>query len=825
MTDQSEPVDESQPAIWMENVPVQGPDAVKRILYLDAHDAFSRNIINFIETTLPVVVDRIEIDEEIRRFADLAERYDAIVAGSGPGFPDVEENLGLMADIWDLDVPLMGIGLGFQSLCKHFGAAIEKLPEPEYGARVKVHHARQDIFSGTGESSGEDDSSEEDVDISFDDAQKLISPFKAAIYQSHRVVLGHPVEKPDVDGETKLFVPGECKELLPLAWRVKRTPDFSAIIMGVRHTSKPLWGLQFHPESFSSSKDCEGLITSWWSQVQRFNLDRTPIDRPKLSPLANIEMYNTDTDNITASRARVVSDKLLRWSSSAGSEVYYREMPPVNLTIDRICEKLGVPYSQCAVLKIDPHCTVVAVQSPGSWAFEYFASKDMLHAEHLEAKQTFDERPGDIHEVIRRFMNKKVATGGADKSCFWGGLLGYYSYDTELQKYGITPTRVVDRERVIDVCFLWTERSIYIDREHGVWIQSLCRSDNRQDGWLDRMAEQLTSVTLPEGIPEDALHTFLFHQIQPENDLIRSMLQGSTITPPEEQEFRDQAEQARNFIQNGEVYRLFLATQANVKLSKCEDPHTKALRSWLLFKKLVKTNQPTCYAYMQIGPKIISLSSRVLMVWRREGWFGNGPEHLMVRSEGLTPEEALERAKRPPKTMAFDLAMNDLRIVSGSGDPAVQQSLRVSNSNYSLVTTMYWGFAPQPPPVLKKFNMRIKAKGPRSRHDHRALPECLPPFRTTGVPKTNAAKILADVQEVHGRGIHGGIVGYYDVGGCGEWHVADRAAFSFCDKKTEQELWYVGAGIQITENTSPDLTWNRVSKTINRMLGAFRSGG
>ena len=137
--------------------------------------------------------------------------------------------------------------------------------------------------------------------------------------------------------------------------------------MAARDISKPFWGLQFHPESYGSSEDCKGLIDTWWSQIHRFNHDRTPIHRPRLGSFANKEMYDVVIDAKTASTVRAVSEKLIGWSSSAGSKVYYWEMPPGHLTAERISEKVGVPYSRFAVLRIDPDCTVISALSPGSW--------------------------------------------------------------------------------------------------------------------------------------------------------------------------------------------------------------------------------------------------------------------------------------------------------------------------------------------------------------------------------------------------------------------------------------------------------------------------
>jgi para-aminobenzoate synthetase len=175
-----------------------------RTLLVDNYDSFTYNLYQLIGEVTgrePVVV-RNDADWSSVPLADV----DAIVVSPGPGRPDRVRDFGISAAaIGQGRLPVLGVCLGHQGVCRLFGGTVGPAPEPRHGRLSPVHHTGTDLFAG------------------------LPSPFPAVRYHSLAAT-----DLPD--------------ELERLAWTPDgTTPD--GVLMGVRHRRRPIWGVQFHPES------------------------------------------------------------------------------------------------------------------------------------------------------------------------------------------------------------------------------------------------------------------------------------------------------------------------------------------------------------------------------------------------------------------------------------------------------------------------------------------------------------------------------------------------------------------------------------------------
>jgi anthranilate synthase component 2 len=169
------------------------------ILLIDNYDSFTFNLAQYFgELGAPPVVKR---NDEITVDEVESMRPKRIVISPGPGRP---EDAGISVDVikrLGVHVPVLGVCLGHQGIGLAFGGQVVRAPTLMHGKTSTIHHDGAGVF------------------------RNVTQPFAAGRY--HSLVVAQPL-------------PPE----LELA---AHTDD--GTVMGVRHRSYPIHGVQFHPES------------------------------------------------------------------------------------------------------------------------------------------------------------------------------------------------------------------------------------------------------------------------------------------------------------------------------------------------------------------------------------------------------------------------------------------------------------------------------------------------------------------------------------------------------------------------------------------------
>lgn len=171
-----------------------------RVLVIDNYDSFVYNLVQELgELGAEPVVHR---NDAIDVGGIRAASPDAILISPGPGRP---ESAGIsMTVVAELagEYPILGVCLGHQAIAQVYGAEVVQAPTLMHGKTSSVHHDGKGIFAG------------------------LPDPFIATRYHSLAV---EPTSVPDVLEVTATTGEG--------------------VIMGLRHRTLPVVGVQFHPES------------------------------------------------------------------------------------------------------------------------------------------------------------------------------------------------------------------------------------------------------------------------------------------------------------------------------------------------------------------------------------------------------------------------------------------------------------------------------------------------------------------------------------------------------------------------------------------------
>ena len=181
------------------------------ILLIDNYDSFTFNLVQFFGDLGAVCEVRRNNTLSVAQALALAP--EAIVLSPGPCTPN---EAGICVELVraaaQARVPLLGVCLGHQAIGQAFGGQVVRAAQPMHGKITPIRHEGSDVFAG------------------------LPDPFLATRYHS-------------------LIV---RRSSLPECLAVNATTE-DGVIMGLRHVSLPVYGVQFHPESIATSHGHEIL--------------------------------------------------------------------------------------------------------------------------------------------------------------------------------------------------------------------------------------------------------------------------------------------------------------------------------------------------------------------------------------------------------------------------------------------------------------------------------------------------------------------------------------------------------------------------------------
>ena len=174
-----------------------------KVLIIDCYDSFTYNLVQQVGALggEPVVVTS---DTPLSKVQKVA--CDRIILSPGPGRP---EDAGVCLDVlstMSMQIPTLGVCLGHQAICIAYGGDVVRAGHLMHGKVSPIQHDARGIFSG------------------------MPNPFTATRYHSL-------IADPDTLPESLVVSARSCDD---------------GYVMGVRHRTYPVHGIQFHPESILS---------------------------------------------------------------------------------------------------------------------------------------------------------------------------------------------------------------------------------------------------------------------------------------------------------------------------------------------------------------------------------------------------------------------------------------------------------------------------------------------------------------------------------------------------------------------------------------------
>lgn len=596
-----------------------------KVLFIDAYDSFSNNIINLLKNRLSVTVESVFIDDPRFVFNDDAfhehlQQFDAVVAGPGPGHPAIQEDIGLIAKLWTLSdeklLPVLGICLGFQSLCLAYGGSVGRLTQPRHGLVTPVTHCGDDVYTNTG-------------------------VVQATQYHSLHVQTG--LVGDDALSKHEVWTPtNACPHLKPLAWDLS-DPDNGPIFMAAKHDIKPFRGVQYHPESICTNDDGHKLIDNWWKEACSWNTLNRKV-RPSPPILSNGPSHQ-DTSRISIPFQRKSLDNTVHWTSIKPSQpidaaAVLQALREQTSPLEPLLLESGTRTSGDPVNPETGRFSIIGIQEAASTHVRYSTSTHLLRI--IDGSDVAVRKCGNTAEVfgiLEELVQNRRASCGPSEVPFWGGFVGFVSYEAGLETIDVAPPK--DSKERPDIWFVFVERSIVLDHVNGtVYVQTLRRGDA---DWLTATECLISELSCKGAVVDKPPVTKPAVKV---------------ISEPRQAEYCDKVQTCQSHLRAGSSYELCLTDCTHI--NSTED-------AWSMYLRLRTANPAPFSAYLDFSGtditqniKVVGSSPERFLSWSRKGACQFRPIKGTVKKTPTTTRAMAEAQLKTPKEQAENLMIVDL---------------------------------------------------------------------------------------------------------------------------------------------------------------------
>jgi len=635
-----------------------------RTLLIDNYDSFTYNLYQYLATINkcePIVIknDAMTWDEVLQL------EFDNIVISPGPGRPQREEDLGISAEaILKAGVPVLGVCLGHQAIAYLYGGNVDLAVRPMHGRIDTVRHEGADLFAG--------------IPREFD------------------VVRYHSLAVTDLPADFE-----------PAAWTSDGT------LMAFHHRARPLWGVQFHPESVCTDHGKRLLenfraLTLKWRETGTARAD-TAMDSEARS-----------------GEARVAHAREL--SACPDAEAAF-------MTLYQGSETCFWLDSSLVIQGRSRYSYMGDLSGPNAHVVSYNCSRRELAIEAHGKRET-------CGQSIFEFLKERLASAQVPSRLpfdFVGGYVGYFGYELKAELEG---QRGADSP-LPDAKWIFADRFIAFDHvDQRAWLVCVDgpTPSKANESWFDRIAAKLAGPLLAQ-LParsEDCAAN------------LKNLRWRHSLD-----EYRELILRCQEEIRQGETYEVCLTNQLVA---------TGMVDSLDLYRHLRAKNPAPYSAFLRFPDvSVLCTSPELFLKLQPDGTLDTKPiKGTAPRGSSPTEDAAIAREMaadektRAENLMIVDLLRNDLNKVCEIGSVHVPLLFDVESyaTVHQLVST-----------VRGKLRQGL------------TIVDCVratfPGGSMTGAPKVRTMQIL-DNLEAGPRGIYSGSIGYLSLGGAATLNIVIR---------------------------------------------------
>jgi para-aminobenzoate synthetase len=683
-----------------------------RTLLVDNHDSYTYNVFHLLAAASgeePVVVNNDAVSWRVLSRSD----FDAIVLSPGPGRPERWHDFGVCRDILRYsEIPVLGICLGHQGIGNLLEGNVSTAPMAMHGRLSHVRHSDSGLFEGI--------------------------PQDFSVVRYHSLAITSPM---GADGHET-------------AW------SEDGVVMGIEHTSRPMWGVQFHPESVATEHG-RAIAENFYAMASRQRAKR-----PKARRRAENPRISGGIGPSTARR---------RGAGEAGMRLRVREIEgeaPAEALFERL---FGEAENAFWLDSADAPTRLAQCSYLGTSAG---ADRCLLEYD-VEAGEVSVRRDGvetvehkSIFELLNRDLDRYAVEPPRELARgLVGGYVGYLGYECKAD----CGSPNVHRSDMPDAAMMLANRVVAVDHvRRRTYVLAVGREEDAEaDRWLE-MAEGVVAETLaspPEPIPTPAPR-----DPEPHVSFRSGRGRGQYLADIA----HSQAELAA-----GESYEVCLTDQFSTAASP--DP-------FVLYRHLRHSNPAPFAAYLKFGERAVVSSSpeRFLSVGRDRRVEARPIKGTISRSDdpvvdaARRAELAEDEKTRAEHLMIVDLLRNDVGRVCDIDSVRVPELMVIEPyaTVHQVVSTITGVLEAERTPV-------------------ECVHACFPGGSMTGAPKLRTMEIIDNIER-EARGVYSGAIGYFGLDGSTDLSIVIRTIVMRPGRTT------IGAGGAIVMQSDPEDEFDEV---------------
>ncbi len=680
-----------------------------KTLLVDNHDSYSYNVFHLLAAASgeePVVVNNDAVSWRVLSRSD----FDAIVLSPGPGRPERWHDFGVCRDILRYsEIPVLGICLGHQGIANLLHGDVNRAPMPMHGRLSRIRHDGTGLFEGV--------------------------PQDFSVVRYHSLAITSPMGP---EGHEN-------------AWAE------DGVVMGIEHRTRPMWGVQFHPESVATEHGL-AIAKNFYAMAERHGRHCHPAPsqgrRAEDVPHGHASGPPVEREGLEL-RVRTLEGE-------APTECLYERLfadAETSFWLDSADAPTWLAQSSYMGTSAGPDRCVVS--------YDVDAAEVTVHrggVGTVEHKSIFDF----LDREQRRIAVDPPA--GVERGLV-GGYVGYLGY--ELKADCGSPN--VHRSDMPDAAMMLANRVVAVDHvDSRTHLFALCRGDDPEaELWLD--AAEALCVEVIAAPPEPPP---LAPPTEPGGHVAFQCGRGRT-------RYLADIARSQEELAAGESYEVCLTDQ--ISTDAAPDP-------FALYRQLRRSNPAPFAAFLRFGDRAVVSSSpeRFLSVDRDRRVMARPIKGTISRCEDQT-EDAARRAElaEDEKTKAEHLMIVDL-LRNDLGRVCEVDSVRVPDL-----------MVVEPYATVHQVVSTITGVLEQRRSPVECVRACFPGGSMTGAPKERTMEIIDDLED-EARGVYSGAIGYFGADGSTDLNIVIRTIVMRPGRTT------IGAGGAIVMQSDPEEEFDEI---------------